>query len=63
MGRVGTSYDNAPAEAFFATLERELPVHHQTWTSDANARRDVFRWIAFHTTATRCPRPGEAHGR
>ncbi|WP_020513992.1 IS3 family transposase [Paractinoplanes globisporus] len=47
-GRVGTSYDNALAEAFFATLKRELQINHQTWTSEADARRDVFRWIAFY---------------
>ncbi|MFF5297512.1 IS3 family transposase, partial [Paractinoplanes globisporus] len=34
--------------AFFATLKRELQINHQTWTSEADARRDVFRWIAFY---------------
>jgi transposase InsO family protein len=48
MGRVGSSYDNALAETFFATLKRELDVDHHTWTSDAHARRDLFRWIAFY---------------
>ncbi|TDD40267.1 IS3 family transposase [Saccharopolyspora elongata] len=49
MGRVGSSYDNALAEAFFATLKRELLHHGRTvWGSEAEARRQVFRWIAFH---------------
>ncbi|MGC9671592.1 IS3 family transposase [Planosporangium sp. 12N6] len=48
MGRIGSSYDNALAEAFFATLKRELDVDHRRWASEADARRDVFRWIAFY---------------
>lgn len=48
MGRIGSSYDNALAEAFFATLKRELDVDHRRWVSEADARRDVFRWIAFY---------------
>ncbi|MER7282592.1 IS3 family transposase [Dactylosporangium sp. NPDC000244] len=47
-GRTGTSYDNALAEAFFATLKRELDVDRRTWAREADARRDVFRWIAFY---------------
>ena len=48
MGRVGSSYDNALAEAFFATFKRELDVNNRHWPDDATARRDVFRWIAFY---------------
>lgn len=48
MGRIGSSYDNALAEAFFATLKRELDVDHRHWASETDARRDVFRWIAFY---------------
>ncbi|WP_375155177.1 IS3 family transposase [Micromonospora sp. 4G55] len=48
MGRVGSSYDNALAEAFFATLKRELDVDRRRWASEADARRDVFRWIGFY---------------
>jgi transposase InsO family protein len=48
MGHVGSSYDNALAEAFFASLKRELDVDHQRWATEADARRDVFRWIAFY---------------
>ncbi|MEJ3751044.1 integrase core domain-containing protein [Actinomycetes bacterium KLBMP 9797] len=48
MGRIGSSYDNALAESFFATLKRELDVDHRTGASEADARRDIFRWIAFY---------------
>ncbi|WP_446215690.1 integrase core domain-containing protein [Micromonospora sp. IBHARD004] len=48
MGRIGSSYDNALAEAFFATLKRELDVYRRRWATEAAARRDVFRWIAFY---------------
>ena len=47
MGRIGSSYD-ALAESFFATLKRELDVDHRHWTTEPDARRDVFRWIAFY---------------
>lgn len=49
MGRVGSSYDNALAEAFFATLKREL-LHNgrAVLGSEAQARQQVFRWIAFY---------------
>ena len=47
MGRVGTSYD-ALAEAFFATMKRELRVNQRTWASETEVRREVFRWIAFY---------------
>ena len=50
MGKVGTSYDNALAESLFATLKREtlrrLPL--KRWTSQRQARTDIFRWIAWY---------------
>jgi transposase InsO family protein len=33
---------------FFATLKRDLAVDHRRWNSEADARRDIFRWIAFY---------------
>ena len=44
MGRPGSALDNAAAEAFFATLQKELLCrrHYQT---RAEARRDVAAWI------------------
>jgi transposase InsO family protein len=47
-GGVGSSYDNALAEAFFATLKRELPAAAFGWTSETEARQQLFRWIAFY---------------
>ena len=48
MGRIGDSYDNAMAEAFFASLETEL-IDRSTWRTLADARTAVFDWIeAFY---------------
>ena len=64
MGRIGSSFDNALSEAFFATLKRELAVDHRRWNSEADARRDIFRCIAFYhhrrrRCALRCRSPAE----
>jgi putative transposase len=45
MGSVGDSYDNAMAESFFASLETEL-IDRRHWHDHAEARFDVFDWIA-----------------
>lgn len=44
MGSVGDAYDNAMAESFFATLEREL-LNRRRFQSQAEARMAVFEWI------------------
>jgi putative transposase len=44
MGSVGDAYDNAMAEAFFATLECELIDRH-IWVTREEARRAVFDYI------------------
>jgi putative transposase len=44
MGRVGDAYDNAMAESFFATLEREV-IDRQRFHSQIDARRAVFSWL------------------
>ena len=44
MGTVGDAYDNAMAESFFATLEREL-LNRRRFRSQAEARMAVFEWI------------------
>jgi putative transposase len=44
VGSVGDAYDNAMAESFFATLEREL-LNRRTFKSQVEARMAVFRWI------------------
>lgn len=47
MGRVGSSYDNALAESFFRGLKREL-THQLRWTSKADARLGLFRWLSYY---------------
>ena len=44
MGRVGDAYDNAMAESFFATLEREI-IDRQRFRNQIEARRAVFSWL------------------
>ena len=44
MSRKGNCWDNAIAESFFATLEKEL-VETRTWHTRAAAHRDVFEFI------------------
>lgn len=44
MGATGVCWDNAAAESFFGTLKREL-AHRHRWTTRAEARRDLIRWI------------------
>lgn len=44
MGSVGDAYDNAMAESFFATLEREV-INRRTFKSQAEARMAVFTWL------------------
>jgi transposase InsO family protein len=43
MGRVGSCFDNAAAEAFFSTLEHEVLSRHHFKTKD-EARRIVLTW-------------------
>jgi putative transposase len=44
MGTVGDAYDNAMAESFFATLEREV-LNRRSFKSQAEAKRAIFEWI------------------
>ena len=44
MGSVGDAYDNAMAESFFASLEREL-LNRRRFKSQAEAQMAVFEWI------------------
>ena len=44
MGSVGDAYDNAMAESFFATLEREV-LSRRRFRSQAEAKMAVFEWI------------------
>ncbi len=53
MGAVGTSADNALAEAFNATLKREVLQDAACWPDEATCRRQVFRWIVHYNTRRR----------
>lgn len=44
MGAIGTAYDNAMAESFFASLETEL-IDRSHWRTHDEARFAVFDWI------------------
>ena len=43
VGRTGICFDNAVAEAFFATLKAEIGT--KIWATRADARADVFLYI------------------
>jgi transposase InsO family protein len=48
MNGVGTWYDNAPVESFFATLKTER-VHHHIYRTRDDARADIFHYVeAFY---------------
>ncbi|WP_442939474.1 IS3 family transposase [Nonomuraea sp. SYSU D8015] len=53
MGAVGTSADNAAAEAFNATLKRETLQGAKRWSSAREARLAVFKWIIRYNTRRR----------
>lgn len=44
VGRTGICFDNAMAESFFGKLKTEL-VHHRVFSSRAEARREIIRFI------------------
>jgi transposase InsO family protein len=46
MGRVGSCYDNAVAESFFASLKAEIGT--RVWTTHAEARRAVFAYLTYY---------------
>jgi transposase InsO family protein len=52
-GAVGTSADNAAAEAFNATLKRETLQGAKRWPGARAARLSVFRWITRYNTRRR----------
>ena len=53
MGAVGTSADNAMAEAFNATLKRELLQGASCWSDELTCRREIFRWATRYNTRRR----------
>lgn len=53
MGAVGTSADNALAEAFNASLKRETLQGRKRWSGRREARLAVFRWVTRYNTTRR----------
>ncbi|WP_460624306.1 IS3 family transposase, partial [Kineococcus endophyticus] len=52
LGRTGICYDNAVAESFFATYEKEL-IHTRPWPTVHDLRRATFDWIANYYNSIR----------
>jgi transposase InsO family protein len=53
MGAVGTSADNSLAEAFNATVKREVLQDDACWPDRATCRRQLFRWLTRYNTRRR----------
>ena len=56
MGAVGSCFDNAVAETFFATLTKELLLHHapkKGWATRAELRSAIFEYIEGFYNPTR----------
>jgi putative transposase len=52
MGTVGDAYDNAVAESFFSTLQRELLDRHH-WSTRQHLASAIFEWIEAFYNPTR----------
>ncbi len=53
LGAVGSSADNALAEAFNATLKRETLTGTAAFPDEATCRREIFRWAIRYNTKRR----------
>src|SRR5512144_794158 len=53
LGGVGSSADNALAEAFNATLKRETLAGSAAFADEATCRREIFRWATRYNTRRR----------
>lgn len=55
MGAVGSCFDNAVAETFFATLTKELLLHQapKTWATRAELRSAIFEYVEGFYNPTR----------
>jgi transposase InsO family protein len=59
MSTVGSSTDNALAESFNATFEREIPQGRKSWPTEREARLDAFRRLHRYNTRRRHSRLGQ----
>jgi transposase InsO family protein len=59
MSAVGSSADNALAEAFNATFKRETLQGAKGWTSESEARLAAFRWLHRYNTRRRHSQLGQ----
>jgi transposase InsO family protein len=53
MGAIGSSADNALAEAFNATLKREVLQDQSVWPDEVACRRQMFRWLVRYNNRRR----------
>ncbi|MEU5434691.1 IS3 family transposase, partial [Streptomyces sp. NPDC020719] len=58
MGAVGSSADNAAAESWNATMKRETLQGRKGWSSEREARMELFRWLHRYNTVRRHTRLG-----
>lgn len=60
MGRRGVCWDNAAAESFFSSFKLETLYDLETrrFADVAEARREIFRWVAFYNHRRRHSRAG-----
>lgn len=58
MGAVGSSADNAAAESWNATMKRETLQGRKSWSSEREARLELFRWLHRYNTVRRHTRLG-----
>ena len=52
MGSIGDCFDNAAAESFFSTLQRELLDQHR-WNTPEQLATAIFEWIEAWYNPTR----------
>lgn len=59
MAAIGSSADNALAEAFNATFKRETLQGATAWPDTHQARLDAFAWLTRYNTRRRHSRLGQ----
>ncbi len=57
MGSIGDAFDNAMAESFFSTIQRELFDTRTIWPSREELASAIFEWTRPGTTRSAATRP------